>query len=37
MFALGIIALGVVALVELYTLMKRVQPVNLAGSSPSPA
>jgi phosphatidate cytidylyltransferase len=30
-FALGITALGVVALVELYTLMKRVQPVNLAG------
>jgi phosphatidate cytidylyltransferase len=30
-FAIGIFALGVVALVELYTLMKRVQPVNLAG------
>ncbi len=30
-FAIGIFGLGVVALVELYTLMKRVQPVNLAG------
>jgi phosphatidate cytidylyltransferase len=30
-FALGLIVLGVVALHELYTLMGRVRPVNLAG------
>jgi phosphatidate cytidylyltransferase len=30
-FALGLIALGVVALGELYTLMSRVRPVNLVG------
>src|SRR5262245_44110766 len=30
-FAVGLFALGVVALTELYTLMKRVRPVNLAG------
>ena len=31
MFAIGIFALGVVALGELYTLMARVRPVNLGG------
>ncbi|GAC1324210.1 MAG: phosphatidate cytidylyltransferase [Thermoleophilaceae bacterium] len=30
-FALGVIALGVVGLHELYTMMSRVRPVNLAG------
>jgi phosphatidate cytidylyltransferase len=30
-FALGLIALGVLAMAELYTMMARVQPVNLAG------
>jgi phosphatidate cytidylyltransferase len=30
-FALGILALGIVALGELYTMMGRVRPVNLAG------
>jgi phosphatidate cytidylyltransferase len=30
-FAVGLFALGVVALTELYTLMRRVRPVNLAG------
>jgi phosphatidate cytidylyltransferase len=30
-FALGLIALGVLAMAELYTMMVRVQPVNLAG------
>jgi phosphatidate cytidylyltransferase len=30
-FALGILVLGIVALGELYTLMARVRPVNLAG------
>jgi phosphatidate cytidylyltransferase len=30
-FALGIFALGVMALAELYTLMRRVRPVNLGG------
>jgi phosphatidate cytidylyltransferase len=30
-FALGLIALGVLAMVELYTMMERVRPPNLAG------
>jgi phosphatidate cytidylyltransferase len=30
-FALGVFALGVVALTELYTLMGRVRPINIAG------
>jgi phosphatidate cytidylyltransferase len=30
-FALGLIGLGVLAMAELYTMMARVQPVNLAG------
>jgi phosphatidate cytidylyltransferase len=30
-FALGVIALGILAMTELYTMMARVRPVNLAG------
>ena len=32
-FALGLIALGVIAMVELYTMMDRVRPPSLAGLS----